>query len=117
MGNSLRERSAGARGEEPIWQTSFAKFCGSLSAVPSPGHKKSEKFKLNQEIAKFLSFKKASPPCGKLPENTKKRLQKLSEISMLTEKNSEKNSENSEFSTSCGKIIPKFSTFKKRFLH
>jgi len=34
------ERSAGARGEEPIWQTSFAKFCGSLSAVPSPGNKK-----------------------------------------------------------------------------
>ena len=30
----------GARGEEPIWQTSFAKFCGSLSAVPSPGYKK-----------------------------------------------------------------------------
>ena len=37
-------------------------------AVPSPGHKKSEKFKLNQEIAKFLSFKKASPPV----ENSRK---------------------------------------------
>ena len=27
----------GARGEEPIWQTSFAKFGGIWSAVPSPG--------------------------------------------------------------------------------
>ena len=41
----------GRRGEEPIWQTSFAKFCGSLSAVPSPGHKKAKNFKLNQGIA------------------------------------------------------------------
>jgi len=45
-----------------------AKVCGSMNAVPSPGHKKSEKFKLNQEIAKFLSFKKASPPV----ENSRK---------------------------------------------
>ena len=98
MGNSLRERSAGARGEEIFGlqgvpprnagrmpcKTKFVQR--RLSHGFSPQTIKKLKFKLNQEIAKFLSFKKASPPCGKLPENTKKRLQKLSEISMLTEK-------------------------------